>query len=255
MQFIQSVRDGIQRHIDKNYGGSLNQFCKSHKIAQAKLWKFLNDFSDHADTAPKSAGMKSVPLGEILDKIGAIITFPDERQDKTRNCVFVKAVKSQSPEGTPEPTAENYKAVPLVDMPVAAGPGLITGTDIRSWVLVYGLHHSVRMKTNLIAVEIGRGQRSMVPTLHPLDIVLVDMDDRVPGPGKGMFLVKEPDGSAMVKRVSTEIRNGKTHFIFYSDNAQEYPPSMYVLEEDYGGHMDNAIVGKVLWAWSDMTQK
>ena len=255
MPFIQLVRDGIQRHIDKNYGGKLNALCKANKIAQGKLWKFLNDFSDHEDTAPKSAGMKSVPLGEILDKIGVTITFPDERKDQTRNCVFVKAVKSKQGEQLPDPQSEDYKAVPLIDMPVAAGPGMLAGNNIRSWVLVYGLHHSVRMRSNLIAVEIGRGQRSMVPTLHPLDIGLGDMDDRNPGPGKGMYLIKEPDGSVAVKRVALEPRNGKTHFIFYSDNAQEYPPSMSVLEDDYNGHIENAIVGKILWAWSDMTQK
>lgn len=86
-------------------------------------------------------------------------------------------------------------------------------------------------------------------------MVLVDLDDRNPGVGKGMFLVKEPDGSVMVKRVSMDVRNGKTHLIYYSDNAQEYPPAMYVLEEDYQGDIDRAIVGKILWSWSDMSQK
>lgn len=252
MSFIQDVRDGINRHIEKNYP-TFNGFCAAQKIGQGKLWKFLNGYVEVGKTTP--TGMNSMALGELLDKLGARIVFPDEVKERTRNCVFIKAVKTQPLENTPPPKSEDYKAVPLVDMPVAAGAGLITDDAIRSWVLVYSLHQSVRMKSNLIAVEIGRGQRSMVPTLHPLDMVLVDLDDRNPGVGKSMFLVKEPDGSVMVKRVSMDVRNGKTHLIYYSDNAQEYPPVMYVLEDDYQGDIDRAIVGKIIWAWSDMSQK
>jgi len=244
MSIMQDVKDGIQRHIDKNYG-NLNAFCASAKMAQGKVWKFLNGVN----------GMNSNALGEILDRIGAKITFPDEIKDRTRNCVFIHAVKNGSHNALPDPDAQDYKAVPLVDMPVAAGPGLLVDENIRSWVLVYNLHSSVRMKSNLIAVEIGRGQRSMIPTLHPLDLILVDLDDRNPGVGQGMFLIREPDGSVAVKRVSLEHRSGKTHLIFYSDNASEYPPTMYVVEDDYNGDIEKAIIGKVLWAWSDMTQK
>ena len=71
------------------------------------------------------------------------------------------------------------------------------------------------------------------------------------------MLVVEPghDGGAMVKRVSTQKVDGDVELIFYSDNAKEYPPSIYRLNRDYGGDIARAIVGRVLWAWSDMTRK
>lgn len=245
MAFLQDAKDGISRIVEKNYSNNLSAFASSIKFSQGKLWKFLDGLH----------GMNSIALGEILDKIGARIVFPDERKDRTRNCVFVNTTKTAQIQKSPDIPSEDYKAVPLMDMPVAAGPGVFSEESIRSWVLVYALHPSVRMKTNLVAVEIGRGQRSMVPTLHPLDIVIVDLDDKNPGSSNSMYLIKEPDGSVAVKRVSTEIRSGKTHLIFYSDNAQEYPPSMYVLEDDYQGDIDKAICGRILWAWSDMSQK
>ena len=245
MSFLQETKDAIQSMIDKNHSGNLSAFAKSIKFSQDRLWKFLNG----------THGMNSIALGEILDKIGAKISFPGDRKDKTKNCIFINTTKTTQNGKSPDIPSEDYKAVPLIDMPVAAGPGLFSEESIRSWVLVYSLHPSVRMKTNLIAVEIGRGQRSMIPTLHPQDIVLVDLDEKSPGSSNCMYLVKEPDGSVMVKRVSIEIRSGKTHLIFYSDNAQEYPPSMYVLEDDYQGDIEKAVVGKILWAWSDMSQK
>jgi hypothetical protein len=46
-----------------------------------------------------------------------------------------------------------------------------------------------------------------------------------------------------------------TEFVFYSDNSREYPPQTYRLKRDYGGDPTRAIVGRVVWAWSDMTRK
>lgn len=184
MSILQDIKDGLQKAISKEYP-SLNAFCASKKCNQSQVWKFLN----------VTHGMNSIALCELLDKIGARISFPWDIKDTTKNCIFIRTLKSNGMPIQPEPRSEDYKAVPLMNMPVAAGPGLVTEDNIKSWVLVYNLHPSVRMKSNLIAVEIGRGQRSMIPTLHPLDIVLVDMDDKSPGHTGGLFLVREPSGA------------------------------------------------------------
>ena len=41
----------------------------------------------------------------------------------------------------------------------------------------------------------------------------------------------------------------------YSDNAINYPPVMYSLKKDYLDDWDRAIVGRVIWAWSDVREK
>ena len=60
MSFIQDVRDGINRHIEKNYP-TFNGFCSAQKIGQGKLWKFLNGYVEVGKTTP--TGMNSMALG------------------------------------------------------------------------------------------------------------------------------------------------------------------------------------------------
>ena len=120
---------------------------------------------------------------------------------------------------------------------------------------------SVRTRSNLLAVEIGKNQISMTPTLHPGDIVLVDRDDwgqhsgyKSPG---NIFLVREvgQEGGAKVKRVALAGRNDSAIITFYSDNYEEFEPEPHLLAQDYGGGLREVIVGRVIWAWSDVSRK
>ncbi|MCB8573639.1 phage repressor protein, partial [Bilophila wadsworthia] len=42
---------------------------------------------------------------------------------------------------------------------------------------------------------------------------------------------------------------------YYSDNAAENPPEVYSLMEDFDGDWNKSIVGRVVWAWSDVSCK
>ena len=112
-------------------------------------------------------------------------------------------------------------------------------------------------RRNLIAVEIGKTSTSMLPLLSPGDIVLVDRDDIDVSHAGHIMLVRDPEGAGMVKRVSVQPTPGGKDFSiqFYSDNAATNPPLLYSLREDYGGEISNAIVGRVIWAWSDVRGK
>jgi hypothetical protein len=165
--------------------------------------------------------------------------------------------KAQAVTGAPDPQPDDYLAVPLASSPVAAGPGLIPEDRIEGWVLVWRHQESIRFRSNLVAVEIGKNELSMVPTLHPGDIVLVDRNDRDPSPAGKIMLVSEPgpEGGTMVKRVNTKRLDGDLELIFYSDNSREFPPVTYRLGRDYDDDINRAIAGNVVWAWSDMTRK
>lgn len=192
-----------------------------------------------------------------LERLGVTLAFPEEDRDTSRGVVFGRAALVSAVEGAAPPAEEDYIAVPLAAGPVAAGRGMVPADEVRSWVLVWKHHDSVRFRRNLIAVEIGRGMTSMVPTLHPQDICLVDRDDfhaKFDPPGN-IFLVREPDDSVAVKRVVLKARSGETHVTFYSDNVTEHPPQVYSLRADYGGDISKAIIGRVVWAWSDMSRK
>jgi len=200
--------------------------------------------------------MRADNLAKILDFMGAKLTFPDERSELAKDVRWVDAKIVPAGSGQNLPPQEDYFAVPLVGE-VGAGPGVMSTGLIRSWVLVYRHQHAIQFRRNLLAVEIEKGSTSMIPLLRPGDIVLVNRDDFTPDKPGGIFLVREPgqDSGAMVKRVATKQRNGDTLVTFYSDNAAENPPTSYSLGADYGGVISNAIVGRCIWSWSDLSGK
>lgn len=191
-----------------------------------------------------------------LEALGAKVVFPDERPDLARDVCWVDAKIVPAGDGQKLPPSEAYFAVPLVGE-AGAGPGVMPTDEIKSWVLVYRHQHAIRFKRNLLAVEIEKGSTSMVPLLRPGDIVLVDRDDCDPGKPGGIFLVREPgqEGGAMVKRVATKPVDHDLLITFYSENAAENPAESYSLKADYNDRIQDAIVGRCVWAWSDITGK
>ncbi|SNS17067.1 Peptidase S24-like [Humidesulfovibrio mexicanus] len=201
-------------------------------------------------------GLSVDTLGRVLDGLGARLVLPGEAPPEVAREVCFVSARPTGTVGDPAPPAsEDYFAVPLATEPVAAGPGRIPQDDIRGWVLVWRHHESVRFRSDLVAVSIGKGEVSMVPTLHPGDIVLVDRGEKAPDPPGKIMLVCEPDGGCAVKRVSTRPVDGDLELVFYSDNSRDYPPRVFRLNRDYGGELSAAIGGRVVWAWSDMTRK
>ena len=201
-------------------------------------------------------GLSVESLGRIMDGLGARLVLPGEAEaEAAREVCFVSPRTTGAMNDAMPPAAEDYFAVPLAAEPVAAGPGRIPQDDIRGWVLVWRHHESVRFRSDLVAVTIGKNEMSMVPTLHPGDIVLVDRAEKSPDPDGKIMLVTEPDGGCAVKRVATRPVDGDVEFVFYSDNSKVYPPRVCRLNRDYGGELGNAIGGRVVWAWSDMTMK
>lgn len=246
------VRMGIYEKAMEALRGTI---AENHKSAQA----FAEQLGINPPTLTRWLSGQRVPsfaaLAPILDAMGADLIFRGEGEPSREVCFVSPKRLNVIDAETPIP--EDYIAVPLASGEVAAGRGMIAEDQIKSWVLVWKNHDSVRFRTNLMAVEIGKGQSSMVPTLHPQDILLVDRDDfnsRFTPPGN-IFLVREPDDSVTVKRVTIKQRNGDMMLTFYSDNAVEHPPMSYSLGEDYQGDVSRAVVGRVVWAWSDMSRK
>lgn len=193
---------------------------------------------------------------KLLENFGAQISWPEDRREQSRDIKWIEAKIVPAGRGQPLPEADSYFAVPLVGE-VGAGPGVMPDEEIKSWVLVYRHQRAVKFKTNLLAVEIDNRSTSMVPLLRPGDIILVDRDTFRPERDGQIFLVREPgqEGGAMVKRVATKTVNGDTILTFYSDNSAANPPTTHSLTGDYGGELGNAIVGRCIWAWSDISDK
>jgi hypothetical protein len=260
MGFSDDLLKALDTSVQKKFGGLPSRLAKAANRGTSSVQKIL-----------KRQQIKWIEsFGEIADAAGLKVFFEEDFRQQTTRPVTIcghmsRAVQDQvqihesidAAHVAAGPDSEDYIAVPLAESPVAAGPGLIPEDKIRGWVLVWKHQESVRWRSNLVAVEIGRGENSMVPTLHPGDIVLVDRNDKnLDPPGKIMLITEPgPDGGSAIKRVSTLRKDGDLELIFYSDNAREHPPRTYGLKRDYDTDITRAISGRVVWAWSDMTKK
>lgn len=192
-------------------------------------------------------------VSEICERLGITLKLPLE--DATREVCFVNAKVVNAGEGAPPVVPEDYLAVPLVEE-VGAGPGVIPQGELKSWFLVWRHQAALQGKSDFIAVEIAKGSDSMEPTLCPKDIVLVSRADTSIVNGR-MYLVLDPDGSGKIKRVSIKhLPDEKDYRLtYYSDNAAEYEPEVFSLKNDFYNDWKRAVVGRVVWAWSDVSRK
>ncbi len=254
-----------------------DEYIQKIKLLQGTRWTTQSALAEKAGVAQAQVsrllGVKEKPNFAaglaILDAIGAKIVFPDEDEvDTTREIVFTDprltgVTQYNGKVAWARPRGENYLAVPLVAENVAAGPGkTVADNEVLDWVVVYRFDPAIRHTSNLVAVRIGTKEQSMVPTLHPGDIILVDKSDKRPDPAGKIVLASEPvetgeSPKAMVKRVSAHHEKNDLLLIFTSDNPDQntYHPRPYYLKQDYNGEIERAIAGRVVWAWSDMTKK
>lgn len=226
-----------------------------------QMAKFLG-LDEKKRTALYNALKGSVPASDNLmawlDSLGARISLLGPGPvDTTRNVLFAAAQPVSVNGNVPLPDSEDYLAVPLVGE-AGAGPGIVHKEEIESWIMVYKHHKSVQRRRNLIAVEIGKNQLSMVPTLYPGDIVLVDRDTFEPSSFRELFLVRErgqEGGGGKVKRVTLNGRGDSTIITFSSDNVDGgFQPESMPLRE-YEGGVREAIIGKCVWGWTDLSGK
>ncbi len=242
-KLAEQARSILQKYVDEEHKGVTSRAAKALGIANVTLTQWL--------TGTRVPNLEN--LSPVFEQLG--IDFSAPKTDAGKDVCFVDAkVVPPGDYGMP-PQPEDYIAAPLVGE-VGAGPGYLPQEEIKSWFLVYRNLSAVRYRRNLIAVEIGKTSTSMTPLLNPLDIVLVDRDDRdVSKPGH-IMLVLDPEGQGMIKRVSAEEQNnGDFSVVYYSDNAMENPPMCYSLRKDFLNDWDRAVVGRVIWAWSDVREK
>lgn len=240
--FFENTMAAIRAAVVQQFDGNVSKAASAWGIQGDTLHKWLR--GDRIPTLEK--------ISPVLDRIGRFVvhTEPD------RDVCFVNARIVPAGEHIPPPLAEDYLAAPLVG-DVGAGAGYLPQENVESWFLVYRHIPALMGCRDMIAVRIGHHSTSMQPLLNPDDIVLVnraDIDISKPG---HIMLVRDPvDGSGMIKRVSVQpAANNDWSIQFYSDNAAQNPPMLYSLREDYNGELSNAIVGRVIWAWSDVRGK
>ena len=236
---------------------SWEELCKIAKINPKAFNNYLKGRKDPSpDLLKRVAAALNVPVGYFFGEV-SLEELSGRTQDLTKDVHFIKPKVLYNGDANVGPIDEDYLAVPLVSEAGASISGIIPQEEIKSWILVYSPALPARISQNLLAVKVAKNEFSMVPTLHPGDIVLIDRQDFVPEEG-GIYLVRlaEPDWPISIKRVNMVKRNGQVNIVFSSDNPdkREYPPIIYDFKE-YDNDFNKAIIGRVVWAWSDMTKK
>ena len=235
---IDIIRAGKEKY------GSSRALSEASGVSEANISRWLK-------------GTRNPRIAEaspIFDILGAKIMLSDESQ--TREVVFVNPRVHTDYKRLPAPIADDYRAIPLTNMEVAAGPGMAIQEEeeLKSWVLIYTQELPVD-SSHLIAARVARNQKSMLPGIRPNDIVVIDRSDKN-YKRPGIFLVKDPEEGVTLKRIKYFVKRNKPMITFYSDNAEDYPPSTYELSEfgaDMGASLsDLAIVGRCIWQWGNL---
>ena len=244
--FFQSIIEVLRSYVNAKHHGNVSSAARALNVSIQTLHTWMN-----GTRRPQLAA-----ISPALDELKATVVLPDQRPSPaTKDVCFVDAQIVPAGEHIEPPQAEDYLAAPMVGE-VGAGRGIIAQDDVISWFLVYRHALPAAHSRDLFAVEIAKGSTSMQPTLYPGDIVLVDKGASIDGCFGRMMLVRDPDdGSGMIKRVELKPLKDDTLITFYSDNAAEWPPMIYSLNDDFDGDLSNAIVGRVIWAWSDVRNK
>jgi phage repressor protein C with HTH and peptisase S24 domain len=142
----------------------------------------------------------------------------------------------------------DYFKAPLLAGKIAAGPGrVIPENEIKSHVWLYHPKLLGRNTHDLIAVEIGKGEESMTPTLFPGDIVLIDRDDprgKTDFKNGKIYGIRTKGGECQVKRVYVK----SSALIIISDN-REVPP-----ENAWTDDLKRLIIGRVVWGWRNLQE-
>jgi transcriptional regulator with XRE-family HTH domain len=207
-------------------GLNIKQLSEKLEVAYSAVWGYV-----------KKGGIPEAPILHRLSKeLG----------------VTMEELLTGEPHPLPKTTVyddegEYFKA-PLLAGQIAAGPGrVIPENDVLSYVWLYSPKLLGRNTHDLIAVEIGRGEESMVPTLFPGDIVLIDRDDprgKLDFKNGRIYAVRTKGGECQVKRVYV-----KSQALIIASDNREVPP-----ENAWTDDLKRLIIGRVVWGWRNLQE-
>jgi hypothetical protein len=250
MSFTKDLLAAIKKGHQEVFGGVDSRMAEAVGCDKTGLGRLLKK-----DDLPKFE-----TLGKLADVLGLKIVAKDQKRETVREVVFANPKMVNVPEGAPTPSPHNYLAVPMVGWS-GAGGGVNDPIDLDgNYLMVLKNHPSVRTRSDLIGVKIAKWETSMSPLMNPGDIIVVDRQDIYddPRPPGNIYLVRDPDSppGVMIKRVIfQESKGDELDLVFYSENAAKHPPKVHNFGDIFQSNIENALVGRVVVCFSDMTDK
>lgn len=210
----------------------------------------------------ESKKAENIPQGDVLKRI--LEAFPEKNINinwlLTGQGEPFPGAREQFPEicGPEEPaippsegtvTRESYILIPEVEGRVTAGPegGLLYDEPVdhypfkKTWVLRKFGRDQARHKALVLVRVTGD---SMVPTINPGELVLVDAwePERLQIKDGSIYLVRMPDGMITVKRLILNRQDGEVSLVCLSDNPS-FKPFKFQVEMPLQWY----VLGRIRW--------
>jgi len=148
----------------------------------------------------------------------------------------LKIFQTTSAQKDPQVSGEDFVSVPLTESAIAAGQPIIPQENIEDYVLLH--IRATGKRTNLVASRVDG--RSMEPTLHPGDIVVIDRDDKIIVKNK-MFAIYHEGG------LTAKFLEKKANLLILRPINPVAEIQIIDLNEN-----PQPIVGKIIGAWKDL---
>lgn len=198
-------------------------------------------------------GMRVADLARAVGNTGAWATqFLNGRRNLPSKTVEKLAVFFKLPAwqlmtddpGTARPTVvAGFASVPLMPRAVGAGQPIEIDPDEQASEYVAFKDDFVQRFHRPIAVRVGKDQQSMMPTIQPGDLLVIDQRDQGRmRPNPRLIYALNIDGGATVKRV--EVVDGR--LVISSDNLDKDKYATYtrpISDVD----LRVVVVGEVVW--------
>ena len=253
MGFYEELIAGLKESIERDFDGKISRLAAKAETHTSTLSRLVT--GERKEWLSLLARVADAADLTVISRKSFVKESPLLPSAKEVCWIDAQVVPNGEVEGLP--AAEGFLAVPMVEGQAAAGRGKDIQEGIKGWVLVRRQNISACHRNTLLAIQISDDGDSMEPTLRPGDIVLYDTNPdnfRFRQPGN-IHVVMEPDGSVAIKRIAVKQSADDTQLIFYSDNATMHPPLCFSLNMDYEGEITKAVLGRVVWAWSDLHMK
>ncbi len=147
---------------------------------------------------------------------------------------------------------EDFVIVPLAEGWVKGGPegeilygGIADYYPFKRWWIEKMVGRNHERHQDLLIVRV-RGD-SMSPTINPGELALVDTNEaeRIEIRTGEIYVVTQPDGSVVIKRLALNEKEGQPRLICISDNISDYKLFEFPLER--GRQLKQYVLGRVRW--------
>ena len=185
-------------------------------------------------------------LEPILMKLGVRLILPGENGASA-------ALHFQEPQPESCVAEFPFRSVPLMGEVGSGGSGLERAEKTSQWLPAPDRNAT---PGELWAMRASAQDHSMLPTIRPGDVVLIDRALVQEPCEEDIYLVKQPPGEGggyLLKRVCLKRLRKETVVILYSDNAKAgYSPIIYDLSEYPQKALADVIMGRATHIWSDI---